>query len=116
MSLSLAVMICCMLFLRKGQDAVPSLIILCWYAATKIFLLGLFFPVTLCFLWGKWASQVANEIAHLVEVIASLSVWHDDETKHFFTGQSGRVVWLLGCLSIFPVNVGEIPLSSGKKS
>ena len=46
-------------------------------------MLGLLVPVMLCFIGSQWAAQVANEIAqvfgkvviaHLVEVIASLSL------------------------------------------
>ena len=76
--------------------------------------------VTLCFIRGKRFSQVANKIAqvfrkiliaHLVEVIASLLIRHDDQTQHFFSSQSSCVVWFLRSSSIFPVNVGEIPLT-----
>ena len=41
---------------------VPSLVMLRWNTATKVFLLGLLFAVMLCFVGGKWASQGANEI------------------------------------------------------
>jgi hypothetical protein len=115
-----------MLFLaREGWEDFPSLVILRWYTPTKIFLLGLCFPVTLCFIRGKWSSQVADEIAqvfgevlvtHLVKVIASLVIEHDDKTKHFFGVQLDRVLRFFWVASIFSVNVGEIPRSGSQKS
>ena len=106
--------------MREGREGFPSLIILCWYAPTKLFLLGLFFAVMLCFIGGKWPTQIADEIAqvfrkvinaHLIEVIVSLFIGHDHQTQYFFTGQGSRVVRFLGCPSILSVNVGEIPLT-----
>jgi hypothetical protein len=46
----------------------------------------------LCLAGGKWASQIAQVFrkmlhTHLVEVLASLFVWCDNETKHFFDFQ-----------------------------
>jgi hypothetical protein len=52
--------------LKERREAFSSLIILRRYAAPKIFLLGLLFPVVLCFSGGKWAAQGTNQIAHLV--------------------------------------------------
>jgi hypothetical protein len=72
------------------------------------------FTVTLCFIGSKRASQGADGIAqvfgevlvtHLVKVVASLFVWHDDKAKHFFTGQSRRVLWFLRCSSILPIDI-----------
>jgi hypothetical protein len=42
-----------MLFLERGMDHFPSLVILRWSATTKIFLSGLLFAVVLCFVRGK---------------------------------------------------------------
>src|SRR5215472_9684722 len=75
----------------------------------------------LCFIRGKWATQVADQIAkvfgkmlhpHLVEVIASLFIGLHDEMKHFFTGQLHGV---LCHSSLLPINALEIPFSSGQK-
>jgi hypothetical protein len=79
----------------------------------------------LCLVGGKWATQIADEIAqvfrkmlhtHLVEVIASLFVWHDNETKHFFDFQLYRVLRFFWVASICSVNIGEISLSGSQKS
>jgi hypothetical protein len=64
---------------------------LSFHAATNIFLLGLFFPVMLCFIRGKRTAQVAQVFremihTHLVEVIPSLLIGHDYEPQHFFSG------------------------------
>ena len=93
-------------------------------AATKLFLLGLCFPVMSCFVRGKWSSQVADEIpqvfrkvlrAHFIEVIAPLFIRHDHKAQHFFSGQLDSVLRFLRSASIFPVNVCEIPLTGSKK-
>jgi hypothetical protein len=85
------------------MGGLPSLVILRCYTPTQIFLLGLCFPVTLCFIRGTWSSQVADELAqvfgevlltHLLKVIASLVIKHDDKTKHFLGVQLDRVVRL----------------------
>ena len=94
------------------------LVMLRGHAATKIFLWYLLLPVVLCFMSGKWRTQVADQIpqvfgevlvTHLVKVIASLVIKHDDKTKHFFGVQLDRVSRFFWVASIFCVNVGEIP-------
>jgi hypothetical protein len=66
MSLSLAVMIWFMSFaFREGWEEVPSLVILCGYAAPKLFLLGLLFAGVLRFIRGEGATQRANQIAQV---------------------------------------------------
>jgi hypothetical protein len=54
--------------------------------------------------------------AHLIEVIAPLHIEHHHQTQHFFTSQLHGVLRLFWQASIFPINVLEIPLTSGKKS
>jgi hypothetical protein len=72
--------------------------------ATKIFLSCLLVPVMRCFVSVERTAQVADEIAqvfrkvliaHLVEVIAPLFIWHDNKAKHFFRGQRYSVLRLL---------------------
>jgi hypothetical protein len=62
------------------------------HAATKIFLWYLLLPVVLCFMSGKWRTQVADQIpqvfgevlaSHLVKVIAPLFIWHHDDKLSF---------------------------------
>ena len=55
--------------------------------------------------WGKWATQIPISS----RVLASLFVWHDNETKHFFDFQLYRVLRFCWVASIFSVHVGEIP-------
>jgi hypothetical protein len=52
-----------MLILKERDErASHPLIILRWYAPTKIFLLGLFFAVMLCFIRGKRPTEIAHQI------------------------------------------------------
>jgi len=103
----------------------PPLVMLRGHAATKIFLWYLLLPVVLCFMSGKWRTQVADQIpqvfgevlaSHLVKVIAPLSIWHHDETKHFFTCQGLGALWFFWVTAIFSVNVLVIPAACSKKS
>jgi hypothetical protein len=63
-------------------------------------------------------AQVFGEVlvTHLVKVIASLVIEHDDKTKHFFGVQLDRVLRFFWVASICSVNVGEIPRSGSQKS
>ena len=95
-----------------------------WYTSTNTFLLGEAIAVTLCFIRRKRPAQLADQIsqvfgkvlvAHLVEVIASLFVWHNYEAKHLFTCQGSHALWLLRCTPIFSVDVGELPATCRQK-
>src|ERR1051326_6989851 len=77
----------------------------------------------LCFIGSKRPAQVAHEVAqgfekvieaHLIEGIAPLFIWLNDETKYFFAGQLCSVFRFSWCSSTLSVNVGEIPLTSCK--
>jgi hypothetical protein len=54
-----------MLFLREGRKPYRLWLLLHCDRPTKIFLLGLLFAVTFCFIEGKWATQIADQIAQV---------------------------------------------------